>query len=179
MTATKSRLGTKTARQRCIGHLLETREIESQAELRGLLADQGYAVTQATLSRDLDELGAVKVSEGIDQVAYRLPTDGAGPETLAMDTAVTARARLERALADLLGTVDHSANMVVLRTRPGAAQYLASLLDHSALPEVLGSVAGDDTVFLVSRDPVGGQQLSDLIAALSGRRSRQPKQGGQ
>ncbi len=174
-----NRLATKAARQRCIGQLLETSEIESQAELRQLLADRGFAVTQATLSRDLDELGAVKVAEEIDQVVYRLPTDGAGPEELATDTAAAARIRLERALVDLLGTIDYSANIVVLRTRPGAAQYLASLLDHSALPELLGTVAGDDTVLLVSRDPQGGERLSDFIAALGGRRSRQPIKGGE
>jgi transcriptional regulator of arginine metabolism len=76
-------------------------------------------------------------------------------------------ARLARLCAELLVTADSSANLVVLRTPPGAAQFLASALDHAALPDVLGTIAGDDTVLVITRAPDGGGRLADLLLALT------------
>lgn len=172
MTESGRRLVTKVARQTRIAEILETREIESQAELQVALAEGRLKVTQATLSRDLDDLGAIKVEAAGNRLVYRLPVDGASPGSGGTDHAAAARARLERVLSELLGTVDHSGNIVVLRTPPGAAQYLASVLDHSALPEVMGTVAGDDTVLIVARERDGGGALARILADMSCRRNR-------
>lgn len=174
MTTPVTRLTTKVARHQRIIEILETREVESQAELQVELSQLGVEATQATLSRDLDELGAVKAPGASDQLVYRVPPDGASPPDSDRDLAPASRTRLERVLGELLGTVDNSGNIVVMRTPPGAAQYLASVLDHTALPEILGTVAGDDTVLAVARDPAGGAQLAQQLARLSRRRRPGP-----
>ncbi len=174
MNSGSPRLTTKVARHQRIIEILECRDVESQADLQVQLADIGVEVTQATLSRDLDELGAVKVLGVNDQLVYRVPPDGASPHEHNSDLTNASRTRLERVLGELLGTVDHSGNIVVLRTPPGAAQYLASVLDHTALPEILGTVAGDDTVLAVARDAAGGAQLAQQLARLSRRRRPEP-----
>lgn len=155
---------TKAARHRRIVELLGRRPVASQAALAELLAADGLTVTQATLSRDLDELGAVKVATDDGQLVYAVPAEG-GDATVhapATDTAT----RLARVASDVLISVDHSANIVVLRTPPGAAQYLASAIDRSDWPEVIGTVAGDDTVLLVTRAPDGGQAIAAAVLAL-------------
>lgn len=174
MSPGSPRLTTKVARHQRIIEILESRDVESQADLQAELMRIGVAVTQATLSRDLDELGAVKVIGANEAPAYRVPPDGASPHDHDQDLTNGSRTRLERVLGELLGTVDHSGNIVVLRTPPGAAQYLASVLDHTALPEILGTVAGDDTVLAVARDPSGGAQLAQQLARLSRRRRPVP-----
>lgn len=174
MNTASPRLTTKVARQQRIIEILESRDVESQADLRDELMRVGVEVTQATLSRDLDELGAIKAIGANDQPVYRVPPDGASPREHDPDLTNAARTRLERVLGELLGTVDHSGNIVVLRTPPGAAQYLASVLDHTALPEILGTVAGDDTVLAVARDPAGGAQLAQQLARFSRRRRPEP-----
>ena len=162
---------TKIARHRRIVDLLDRREVRTQDELRSLLADEGLAVTQATLSRDLDELGAVKVDSQDGGHIYAVPADG-GSVPSNGDSDPTSR--LTRALADLLASADHSGNIVVLRTPPGAAQYLASVLDHADLPQILGTIAGDDTVMLVARDPEGGSDVAAKLLHLAGRRRSAP-----
>lgn len=174
MNPASPRLTTKVARHQRIIGILESRDVESQVELRAELARIGVEVTQATLSRDLDELGAVKVLGANGQLAYRVPPDGVSPRDGDADLTNASRTRLERVLGELLGTVDQSGNIVVMRTPPGAAQYLASVLDHTALPEILGTVAGDDTVLAVARDPAGGAQLAQQLARLSRRRRPDP-----
>ncbi len=148
--------GTRTARHARIVELIRDRAVRSQTELAELLAADGVAVTQATLSRDLEELGAVKVSG-----SYLIPEDGHRP----LRAAETASARLQRLLRELLTGVDSSGNIAVLRTPPGAAHYLASALDRSGLNEVVGTIAGDDTILVVARDATGG---ADLAAKLAG-----------
>jgi len=140
----------KTARLARIVALIRDRVVRSQTELAELLAAEGLAVTQATLSRDLEELGAVKV-RGTDGSAavYVVPEEGTGP----LRTAEQAPERLRRLLRELLTGADASGNLVVLRTPPGAAQFLASAFDRSGLPQVVGTIAGDDTILLVARDP--------------------------
>jgi len=151
---------TKAARQARIAELLEARPVSSQTELGRLLAGAGVAVTQATLSRDLDELGAVKVRSSVGTV-YALPPEGSprGGTTEAVD------ARLARLLEELLVSAEATGGLVVLRTPPGGAHLLGSALDRAGLPEVAGTVAGDDTVLLICRQPPAKAGPADALAA--------------
>jgi transcriptional regulator of arginine metabolism len=151
---------TRVARHARIIELIRDRPVRSQTELGDLLADEGVHVTQATLSRDLEELGAVKVRGGDGTPAYLIPEDGHRP----LREAEAAPARLVRLLRELLNEVDHSGNIAVLRTPPGAAHYLASALDRAGLAEIVGTIAGDDTIFVVARDPAGGGALSEKLS---------------
>lgn len=155
----------RSARQARIRELIEAQAVTSQTQLAALLAQSGIEVTQATLSRDLEELGAVKMrgSDGAP-ASYVLP-----PENAPLRPAQSAPARLTRLLADLLTSAEGSANLAVLRTPPGAAQFLASALDKVGLPDVLGTIAGDDTLLVVSREPDGGPALAERLAALARR----------
>jgi transcriptional regulator of arginine metabolism len=141
--------GTRAARQARIVELVRDRAVHSQSELLELLEADGIATTQATLSRDLDELGALKV-----RGAYVIPDDGSPVRGVEGGTA-----RLTRLLGDLLVSADASGNLAVLRTPPGGAHYLASALDRAALHDVVGTIAGDDTLMVVAREPLTGAQL--------------------
>jgi transcriptional regulator of arginine metabolism len=158
---------TKAARHRQIVDLLRSHAVRSQVELADLLAAEQVAVTQATLSRDLVELGAVKVRHPDGGLVYAVPGEGGdrtprgGVEQEFLD------ARLSRLCEELLVTAEASANIVVLRTPPGAAQFLALAVDHSVMPAVLGTVAGDDTVLVVARDADGGAELAARFLALA------------
>jgi transcriptional regulator of arginine metabolism len=155
----------RSARQARIAALIEAQPVTSQTHLAALLAESGIEVTQATLSRDLEELGAVKLrgSDGAP-ASYVLP-----PENAPLRPAQAAPARLIRLLADLLVNAEGSANLAVLRTPPGAAQFLASAMDKVGLPDVLGTIAGDDTVLVISREPDGGPAVADRLRALAER----------
>jgi transcriptional regulator of arginine metabolism len=161
-TSTSSR----AARHDRIVAILGGQTVRSQAELAAALEDAGLSVTQATLSRDLDELGAVKLrSPDGGQPVYVIPEDGS-PIT-ARTTDDDPPLRLARLLGDLLVSAEASANLVVLRTPPGASNFLASALDRARLPEVLGTVAGDDTILVIARDPDGGEALVRRFIALA------------
>jgi transcriptional regulator of arginine metabolism len=149
--------------------------IRSQTELAKLLVAEGVEVTQATLSRDLDELGAVKL-RGADSGApvYVIPEDGSPVRGVQGGTS-----RLARLLAELMVSVDASGNLMVLRTPPGAAQFLASAIDRAALEEVVGSIAGDDTVAVIAREPLSGKDLAERFAALVRRSSTLDEEGEQ
>jgi transcriptional regulator of arginine metabolism len=125
-----------------------------------MLAAEGFTVTQATLSRDLDELGAVKVRRGGDGTVYAVP---AGDSAAAEPPGV----RLSRALGELLVAAEASGNLAVLRTPPGGAHLLAAAVDHGGLPDVLGTVAGDDTVLVVARTAQGGAALAERLRRLA------------
>ena len=131
----------------------------SQTELAALLADDGIEVTQATLSRDLEELGAVKLrgADGGGGV-YVVPEDGSPVRGVTGGTE-----RVARLLGELLVSAYASANLAVLRTPPGAAHYLASAIDRAALPEVVGTVAGDDTILVIAREPMTGAQVAVMF----------------
>ena len=231
---------TKTARHARIATILARQQVRSQEELADLL--ERYAsvhVTQATLSRDLDELGVVRLRAVGGGLVYALPdepggpgsspggglpggaggrdapvgaggpADGAGPaggpgaDQLSGAPIPPSRpaqaggpkppsrpaqaggpkppsrpaqaesgpsARLTRYLGELLASAESSANLVVLRTPAGAAQFLASIIDHAALPAILGTVAGDDTVLVIARDPAGGDALAAEFLRLAQRR---------
>jgi transcriptional regulator of arginine metabolism len=151
---------TKAARHARIAELVRTRAIKSQAELVALLAEVGLTVTQATLSRDLEELGAVKLrgADGEPSV-YVMPDEGEGP----LRPSVDAPARMVRVLEELLTSAEANGNLVVLRTPPGAAQYVASALDRSGLPDILGTIAGDDTILVIARENDGGEKLAENL----------------
>jgi transcriptional regulator of arginine metabolism len=151
---------TRAARHARIVELIRDRPVRSQTELADLLAAEGVHVTQATLSRDLEELGAVKVRGGDGTPSYLIPEDGHRP----LREAEAAPVRLVRLLRELLNEVDHSGNIAVLRTPPGAAHYLASALDRAGLAEIVGTIAGDDTIFVVTRDPAGGAGLGEKLS---------------
>src|SRR3954469_25641028 len=151
---------TRAGRHARIVELIRNQPVRSQTELAELLAGEGVQVTQATLSRDLEELGAVKVSG-----AYLIPEDGKRP---LRETTGQGPARLLRLLRELLTGVDASGNIAVLRTPPGAAQFLASALDRSGLSDVVGTIAGDDTILVVARDGSGGKALADKLADWAG-----------
>jgi transcriptional regulator of arginine metabolism len=144
--------------------------VRSQSELAALLAEDGIAVTQATLSRDLEELGAYKVrAPDGGPPAYVVPDAGA-PYVVRVASRDTSPPRLSRMLSELMVSAEASGNLVVLRTPPGAAHFLASALDRAGLPEVIGTIAGDDTVLVVSREPDGGTELAAELRDLSLRR---------
>ncbi|MFD5867547.1 arginine repressor [Corynebacterium sp. NPDC060344] len=152
--------GSRTARQARIADLLRRRRVSSQLELAALLSAEGIGIAQATLSRDLDELGARKVREDDGAARYVLEGDADG-----MAASRGAVARMRRVLDELLVAADHSGTIAVLRTPPGAAQYLASVIDRAGLPDIAGTIAGDDTIFCLAREPLTG---ADLARRLSG-----------
>ena len=203
---------TKTARHARIVAILAREQVRSQEELAELL--ERYAsvhVTQATLSRDLDELGVVRLRAAGGALVYALPEEPGGPGSRPggavggttapapspprspqdpvtsgdpqaipghhgaarqrENTAESTRdARLARYLAELMTSAEASANLVVLRTPAGAAQFLASVIDHAVLPSILGTVAGDDTVLIITRDPAGGDAAAADLLRRSERR---------
>lgn len=187
---------TKAARHARIASILETTPVRSQEELLAALAEAGVTVTQATLSRDLDELGAVRLRGASGGLVYALPgtadAPGARPGGMPGGTAAPAEAqrraptpdvmwpegagsaqsvaRLARVSGELLTSAEASANLVIVRTPAGAAQYLASVLDHANLTSILGTIAGDDTVLVVTRDPAGGTDVAEGLLRLAERR---------
>jgi transcriptional regulator of arginine metabolism len=163
---------TKAARHARIVALLSRGTVHSQSQLADLLAADGVLVTQATLSRDLVELRAIKVRTPSGALAYTVPGEGERPDPQAGDPGL-ATARLARLCGELLITAEASGPLVVLRTPPGAAQFLASAIDRSVVPGVLGTIAGDDTVLVVAREPEdgppgAGSALADHFLALAG-----------
>ena len=156
----------RTARQAMIAELLEDHVVTSQAQLTDLLAAENVDVTQATLSRDLDEMGAKKIRSVSGPNRYTLPGN-ATPNTGGQVD------RLRRTISELLVSTDHSGLFAVLTTPPGAAQYLASIIDRAPLRYVVGTVAGDDTIFVIAREPMTGEQLANYFAALSSGQNEQ------
>ncbi len=143
---------TKAARQRLVRHLIENQVVESQTQLAALLEDEGLHVTQATLSRDLVEVGAIKVRGADGRLQYATQAT--------IDQHEDTAARLNRLCAELLHSAAGSANLAVLRTPEGAAQFLAMAIDSHDDPDILGTVAGDDTIMVIAADPVGGERLA-------------------
>lgn len=155
----------KSRRQHLLARLLTEHAVTSQPQLVGLLAGEGVIATQATVSRDLEELGAVKVRiPGVEGQVYaiaELPKDHAVPVD-----------HLRRVLGEWVVDVAASCNLVVLRTPPGSAHVVASALDRTGLPGVLGTIAGDDTVLVVASEQAGGTAVASRIGELAGRSSR-------
>ena len=203
--ATPSAPATKAARQARIAAILAMEQVHSQEQLAVLLERYaGMHVAQATLSRDLDEIGVVRLRAADGSLVYALPGEPGGPGSRAgigldfpertqpsltppappgVDAASepappfsehpeppASSARLAKYLKELLTSTEASANLVVLRTPAGAAQFLASVIDHAAWPAILGTVAGDDTVLVIARDPSGGDALAADFRRLAERR---------
>jgi transcriptional regulator of arginine metabolism len=153
---------TRAGRQARIVEILSTNAVRSQTELARLLSEHGIETTQATLSRDLDELGAVKLRAPDGGMGvYVVPEDGSPVRGVSGGTD-----RLSRLLGELLVSADSSGNLAVLRTPPGAAHYLASALDRASLPDVVGTIAGDDTILVIAREHISGAQLAAKIEKL-------------
>lgn len=170
--------GTKAARQATIAAILaETgRPVRSQDQLVDRLAEQGVFITQATLSRDLDEIGAVRLRGPDGALVYALPPEH--PDSVG-GLSGAAVAAFSRVAGDLLLSAEASGNLVVLKTPPGAAQLMASMIDRSGMTAVLGTVAGDDTVLVVARDPAGGDELAATFLQLAERRVKTARGGQQ
>jgi transcriptional regulator of arginine metabolism len=158
---------TKSARQQLVVHLLETREVRSQTELAELLADNGVVATQATLSRDLVDLDAVKVRAPSGSLVYAVPAEGGNRAPSPPRESAASEHRLARWCEELLVSAEASDNLVVLRTPPGAANLLASALDKAELAEVLGCIAGDDTVLVIARPPHDGDAVCRRLLGLA------------
>ncbi|MGE2691818.1 arginine repressor [Mycolicibacterium pulveris] len=153
---------TRAGRQARIIAILSSQSVHSQTELAAMLADEGIEVTQATLSRDLEDLGAVKLRGAHGGVGvYVVPEDGSPVRGVSGGTE-----RVSRLLAELLVSTDASGNLAILRTPPGAAHYLASAMDRAALPYVVGTVAGDDTILVVAREPMTGAQVAKKLESI-------------
>lgn len=151
---------TKVQRQRAISELVAKGSVTSQPQLQKLLKGKGIVATQATVSRDLDELGAVKVRTAGGETAYAIPEFA--PERIApLD-------QLKRVLTEWVADVQVSDPIVVVRTPPGCAHVVASALDRSALHGLIGTVAGDDTMLCVAAANYGAVKLADDLASLAG-----------
>ncbi len=167
---------TKAARQQLIVQVLGRHRVRSQTELAERLAEAGVPATQTTLSRDLLELDAVRVRDGDGVLVYAVPSEGGDRRPTPAQDSATGRGRLGRLAGELLVSAEASANLAVLRTPPGAAQFFASAIDHAGLSTVLGTIAGDDTVLLIARDPDGGAALArDLVALAEQEHPAEPR----
>jgi transcriptional regulator of arginine metabolism len=150
----------KQRRQRAIARLIDRREVGNQPQLVELLAGEGISATQATVSRDLDELGAIKVRVPGGQSVYALPE-------IETDRLVPFE-QLRRVLGEWVAEVGASGNLVVLRTPPGCAHVVASALDRSGISGLLGTVAGDDTLLCVADPSTTGDDLADRLRGFAG-----------
>jgi transcriptional regulator of arginine metabolism len=150
----------KQQRQHRVARLLEQHAVTSQPQLVDLLAADGVVATQATVSRDLEELGAIKVRAAGGDSVYaipELPKEQRAPED-----------HLRRVLSDWVVEVAHSGDLVVLRTPPGSAHVVGSALDRAGVDGIIGTVAGDDTLLVVASEQVGGQLVAGVISRLAG-----------
>ena len=155
----------RTQRQHRIVELLEEQEVGSQGELSDLLAADGIEVTQATLSRDLVEVGAAKVRRGRSLV-YAIPTDHVEPTPVGVIGGEGGTSRLRRAAEELLVSAISADNLLVLKTLPGAANYLASAIDQTRDPDVLGTIAGDDAILVIAPSPAQATALAARLRDL-------------
>ncbi len=150
----------KAQRQHKIAGLLAQHSVTSQGQLVDLLADHDVVATQATVSRDLEDLGAIKVRVPGGETVYaipELPTEQVAPED-----------HLRRVLSDWVVEVGCSHNIVVLRTPPGSAHVVGSAIDRAGLTEILGTVAGDDTLMIVVAETTTGTALASRLSDLAG-----------
>ena len=151
---------TKPQRQHRIQRLLEDQAVSTQEQLVELLAADGVVATQATVSRDLEDLGAVKVRVPGGDTVYaipQLPKDQPAPED-----------HLRRVLGEWVGEIAHSANLIVLRTPPGCAHVVGSAVDRAGLDGIIGTVAGDDTVLVIASEHAGGAKVARRLSELAG-----------
>lgn len=158
---------TRGARHQLIADILGQTTVRSQSELLELLGERGVEITQATLSRDLVELGAVKVREG-RALVYALPGRGGDATPRAAQGDSEVNVRLRKVCEELLVSADASANLVIVRTPPGAANFLASAVDMAREPGILGTIAGDDTILVITARPDGGEEIAARLLGYAG-----------
>ncbi|MGZ8345873.1 MAG: arginine repressor [Allosphingosinicella sp.] len=149
----------RARRLRSLADLLRGGALASQEEVTDRLRALGFAVTQATVSRDLEQLGAVKVKRG-GILSYALPDQIAETDWTA--------ARLQKILSEWMLSIEAAGRLLVIKTPPGSAHLVASAIDHAQLPEIAGTVSGDDTLFLAIRDCVQIPALLDRFRRLTG-----------
>jgi transcriptional regulator of arginine metabolism len=142
----------KERRQRAIADLIRSNALSSQEELADRLGSLGFAVTQATISRDLEQIGAIKVRRG-GQLSYSFPEEGRSSES----------PRLAAVFRDWVRSIEPAANLVVIRTPPGSAHLVGVVLDQSELPEVIGTICGDDTIFVACRSLAEAEALTSKL----------------
>ena len=153
-------MSSKVQRQQAIAKLVARCAVTNQPQLVDLLAEEGIAATQATVSRDLEDLGAVKVRVPGGETVYAIPEYE--PARIAPED------QLRRVMGEWVAEVRVSINLVILRTPPGCAHVVASALDRSGMAGMLGTVAGDDTLLCVAEESLGGAALADRLRDLAG-----------
>ncbi|MFM9037149.1 MAG: arginine repressor [Actinomycetota bacterium] len=156
-------MASKAQRQQLIASLIAKHAVTNQPQLVDLLATNGLTATQATVSRDLEDLGAVKVRVPGGETVYAIPEFA--PARLAPED------QLRRVMGEWVAEVNQSGPMVVVRTPPGCAHVVASALDRSGMRELIGTVAGDDTIFCVASEESGGPALAAILRDLAGLKS--------
>ncbi len=147
----------KTKRQNEILRIISSKDIETQEELASSLRDLGYKVTQATVSRDIRELRLIKTATKAGGFKYAKPERHE----------IAVSERLTRILSDSLVNVDTSGNMIIVKTLSGSANVAAEALDNLGWPEILGTIAGDNTIFIVVRSENDAAEVSDRIRQLA------------
>jgi transcriptional regulator of arginine metabolism len=153
-------MASKVQRQQAIAKLIAKHAVTNQPQLVDLLAEDGIAATQATVSRDLEDLGAVKVRVPGGDTVYAIPEYE--PQRIAPED------QLRRVMGEWVAEVRHSGNLVVLRTPPGCAHVVASALDRSGLDGILGTVEGDDTLLVIAEEGLGGDAMRERLRELAG-----------
>lgn len=148
----------KERRQKAVAELIRAHVLGSQDEVASRLAGLGFEVTQATVSRDLEQLGALKVRRD-GRIGYALPDQ--------LNAGATAPSRLASVLRDWVSAIDIAATIVVLRTPPGSAHLIGVALDESSIPEIVGTICGDDTIFVACRSAADAETLAVRLRALS------------
>ncbi|HSJ44651.1 MAG TPA: arginine repressor [Euzebyales bacterium] len=150
MSALSEAAASRVQRRAVLRELVARYAVSSQAELVALLADAGISATQATVSRDLDELGITKARGADGTVSYALPEMPA----------------LAQALRQFVVDIDASGNLAVVRTPPGTATAVAIAIDGSDVPGILATLQGDDTVLVVAREPATGREVAERLRAI-------------
>ena len=150
----------KASRQHLIVRLLAEQAVASQQQLVDLLEAVGVPATRATVSRDLDSLGAVKVRVSGGATVYAIPEHPV--------ERITPQDHLRRVMGEWVADIGSSGNLVMVRTPPGSAHVVASAIDRSGLEQVLGTVAGDDSLIVVTTEGTSGAALADLLRELAG-----------
>jgi transcriptional regulator of arginine metabolism len=158
---------TKTQRQHRISEIISEHSVSTAAQIVTLLEEEGVSATQATVTRDLQDIGAVKMrdADGKRRIQLSAPTaTGSAP----LD-------HLRRMMGEWATSIDNSGHLVIIRTPPGCAHVVASALDRGAMSGVLGTVAGDDTILVVAKENYGGPALAENLRRLAGLESRKGK----
>ena len=148
---------TRARRLRALGEAIRAGALASQEEVTERLKALGFAVTQATVSRDLEQLGAVKVKRG-GTLSYALPDQ--------IGAADWSSARLERILQEWVVSIEAAGQLLVLKTPPGSAHLVASAIDHAQQPEIAGTVSGDDTLFVAVSNSADLDDVTEKLRAL-------------